>query len=63
MIHSVMQTLVRSGMFLLEALFFAGCMGSLVVVVISGIEDLETIFQKDTELPGASTIGGDHDLR
>ncbi len=49
-------------MVFLETLFFLGAVGSLVVVTISGIEDLETIFQKDTGGPAAS-IGGDHDLR
>ena len=45
-----------------EVLFFVGSIGSLIVVVISGIEDLETIFEKDTGGPAAA-IGGDHELR
>ena len=57
-----MASIVHAGMVFLETLFFVGAVGSLVVVVISGIEDLETIFQKDTGGPAAS-IGGDHDLR
>jgi hypothetical protein len=49
-------------MVFLETLFFAGWIGSLVVVVISGVEDLETIFQKDVAEP-ATAIGGDHDMK
>jgi len=46
---------------LLEFLFFVGAAGSLVVVLISGVEDLETIFQKD-DAPD-TPVGGDHNLR
>lgn len=42
-----MPTLIHAGMLFLECLFFAGWVGALVVVVISGIEDLKTILQKD----------------
>jgi hypothetical protein len=49
-------------MVFLETLFFVGWIGSLVVVLISGVEDMETIFQKDVAEPAAA-IGGDHDLR
>ena len=57
-----MQSIVHAGMVFLETLFFAGWIGSLVVVVISGVEDLETIFQKDVAEP-ATAIGGDHDMK
>jgi hypothetical protein len=57
-----MQSIVHAGMVFLEILFFVGWVGSLVVVVISGVEDLETIFQKDVAAPAAA-IGGDHDLK
>jgi hypothetical protein len=33
--------------FLLEALFIAGWIGSIFVVMISGVEDLKTIFSRD----------------
>ncbi len=57
-----MQAIVRGGMGFLEVLFFTGWLGSLVVVLISGIEDMEIVFQRDTAQP-ATAIGGDHDLR
>lgn len=57
-----MPSIVHGVMVFFEVLFFAGAIGSLVVVIISGIEDLETIFEKDTGGPAAA-IGGDHELR
>ena len=57
-----MQSVIHAGMVLLEAFFFTGWVGSIVVVVISGIEDLETIFKKDSSEP-APAVGGDHELR
>ncbi len=57
-----MQPIVHAVMVFLEVLFFVGWIGSLIVVLISGVEDMETIFQKDTAGP-ASAIGGDHDLK
>jgi hypothetical protein len=57
-----MYSIVHAGMVLLETLFFVGWFGSMIVVIISGVEDLETIFQKDTGGPAAS-IGGDHELQ
>jgi hypothetical protein len=56
-----MPPIVHGVMVFFEALFFTGAVGSLVVVIISGIEDLETIFEKDTSGPAAA-IGGDHEL-
>ena len=49
-------------MLFLETLFFVGWVGSIVVVLISGVEDMHTILQKDTAEP-ATAIGGDHDMR
>jgi len=48
-------------MLLLEGLFLLGWAGSIVVVLISGVEDLHTIFQKDTGEPSA-VISGDHQV-
>ena len=56
-----MHLIVHAGMVLLETLFFLGWIGSIVVVAISGVEDLETIFQKNDVGP-AQALGGDHDL-
>lgn len=47
-------------MVLLEALFVVGWAGSIVVVLISGIEDFSTILQKDSGEPSVA-ISGDHD--
>jgi hypothetical protein len=57
-----MPSVVHAVMVFFEVLFFAGSIGSLIVVIISGVEDLATIFEKDTGGPAAS-IGGDHELR
>lgn len=57
-----MQSVIHAAMVLLEALFFTGWVGSIVVVVISGVEDMETIFKKDSSEP-APAVGGDNELR
>lgn len=57
-----MTTALHAGMVTLESLFLIGCVGSLVVVVISGIEDMATILTKDKGGP-TTAVGGDHDLR
>jgi hypothetical protein len=57
-----MHSLVRGGMLFLETLFFVGWAGSIVVVLISGVEDMHTILQKDAAEP-ATAIAGDHDMR
>lgn len=57
-----MHSLVRGGMLLLEILFFTGWAGSIIVVVISGIEDMHTILEKDVNEP-ATSISGDHEMR
>jgi hypothetical protein len=45
-----MPTLVHFGMVILEVLFLVGWVGSIVVVLISGIEDVKTIFSKDENI-------------
>jgi hypothetical protein len=39
-----MQTIVIFGIRLLEGMFAVGMAGSAIVLVLSGIEDLETLF-------------------
>lgn len=34
---------------LLELLFVIGCFGSLVVILLSGVEDVETVFKRTEE--------------
>ncbi len=34
---------------LVELLFFVGCCGSILVILLSGIEDVETIFRHNEE--------------
>ncbi len=43
-----MYFLISTGIRLLEFLFFAGWIGSLIVILLSGVEDVETIFSKDS---------------
>ncbi len=56
-----MHQFVHDGMVLLETLFVVGWAGSLIVVLISGIEDFTTVLQKDTGGPSVA-ISGDHDV-
>jgi len=42
-----MDTLMRALTPVLEVLFFAGMGGSLLVVIISAVDDLHTILEKD----------------
>jgi hypothetical protein len=42
-----MQTLLTIGVRLLEAMFAVGSVGSLLVLILSGIEDMETLFGSD----------------
>jgi len=42
-----MDFLIATGIRVLEFLFFAGWIGSLVVILLSGVEDIETIVRKD----------------
>ncbi len=53
-----MEIIVKIGVHLLEFLFFAGCLGSLIVVIISGVEDIETILQKDVPDDKSHAIHG-----
>ncbi len=53
---------VLIGMRILEVLFFGGWIGAIIVVIISGIEDIHTILQKDVPGTPATAVGGDHDL-
>lgn len=41
--------LIRSAIRLLEVLFFAGAIGSLVVVLFATVEDVRMLFEKDGE--------------
>ncbi len=54
-----MHSIIHAGMEVLETLFLVGWAGSLVVVVISGIEDVITVLKKDEKEPAAA-IAGDH---
>ncbi len=56
-----MNQAVRAGMELLETFFLVGWAGSIIVVIISGIEDLVTILKNDQNEP-ATAIAGDHHL-
>lgn len=44
-----MEFSITIGIRILEFLFFAGWIGSLIVILLSGIEDIETIFSKDDD--------------
>lgn len=57
-----MHSLIRGGMLFLETLFFVGWVGSIIVVLISGVEDMHTILQKDVAEP-ATVMGGEHEMR
>ena len=50
-----MNILVRIGIRIIEFLFFAGWIGSLLVILMAGVEDIETIFSgKDEPTDGRS---------
>lgn len=42
-----MHTFIHDGMLILETVFLVGWVGAIVVVVISGVEDMKTVFSKD----------------
>jgi len=42
-----MDTLIRVLAPILEVLFFGGIMGSAVVIILTSIEDVETMLEKD----------------
>jgi len=51
-----MDTLIRVLAPILEVLFFAGIVGSVVVIVLTSIEDVETMLEKD-EIGGPADHG------
>lgn len=56
-----MHQLVHGGVLLVETLFLVGWTGSIIVVLISGVEDLHTILQKDSG-EQARAISGDQSM-
>ncbi len=42
-----MHSVIHAGLLFLETLFVVGWVGAIIVVVISGVEDLKTVFSKD----------------
>ena len=47
----ILTTLIR----LLEIMFAVGWVGTLIVLLLTGIEDLETILRRDQPAPGVET--------
>jgi len=41
-----MGVIARAGVWLLETIFAFGLVGSIIVILLSGIEDIETALQK-----------------
>ncbi len=52
-----MNELVKIGIRVLEVLFFGGCIGSLIVVVVAGIEDFATVFESGESEDGGAVTG------
>jgi hypothetical protein len=50
-----METVISALVQILEALFLTGIAGSALVILMSGIEDIETIFEPDEVPPGTVT--------
>jgi hypothetical protein len=50
-----MDTVITALVQILEALFLTGIAGSALVILLSGIEDIETIFEPDEAPPGTVT--------
>ena len=48
-----MNVLEEIGVKLLEAIFLLGCVGSVVVLLLSGVEDFREIAHPDPEMPPA----------
>jgi len=46
-----MDFLITTGIRILEFLFFAGWIGSFLVILLSGIEDIETVLNHNDENP------------
>ncbi len=42
-----MSEIIRIGVRSLEVLFFAGWAGSLIVLILSGFEDVRTVFEEE----------------
>jgi hypothetical protein len=42
-----MFELIRLLILLLETLFAIGCVGSILVLILAGVEDVETVLSKD----------------
>jgi hypothetical protein len=51
-----MNLLVTVGIRILELLFFVGWAGSLFVIILSGVEDVETVLAKNEERQPAVVI-------
>lgn len=47
----ILSALIR----LLEVMFVAGWTGTLIVLLLTGVEDLETILRRDQPAPGVET--------
>jgi hypothetical protein len=43
-----MGELVKIAIQILEALFFGGCAGSLLVVLLAGVEDMESVMERES---------------
>ena len=44
-----MNPLARAGIRIIEVMFVAGGIGSALVIILAGIEDLLTVFRRGTE--------------
>ena len=52
-IRAMYWLLITIGVRFLETLFIVGMLGSLVVILWSGVEDVQSIFEPDEPLPMA----------
>ncbi len=50
-----MDFIIASLIRLLEIMFVAGWAGTAIVLLLTGIEDLETILRRDQAIPGMET--------
>ena len=53
-----MHSVVHMLLLILEGLFIAGWVGSLIVVLISGVEDMKTVFTRDEVVEKHQPIEG-----
>ena len=51
--ESIMDVLIHTGVRVLEVLFVVGWAGSLLVLLLSGVEDVRIIFDKDKPVDGS----------